>query len=133
MYYKSLERRKEYTRSIQATPKELGQKEKPFFYLDKSHSTKSNKDKEWVSKYTLPQFTKVYKKKSFRAWSVRSLSLNTLSFLSLHNVHIKQRGATLQAFFLSITHRSTMPSYQIPFDWGVQDPLHVKKGEKQAP
>ena len=46
MYYKSLERRKEYTRSIQATPKELGQKEKPFFYLDKSHSTKSNKDKE---------------------------------------------------------------------------------------
>ena len=31
MYYKSLERRKEYTRSIQATPKKLGQNRKTFF------------------------------------------------------------------------------------------------------
>ena len=96
MYYKSLERREEYTRSIQnaqgARPK------RKTFLLSRQKPIKSNKDKEWDSKYTLHQFTKVYKKESFRAWSVRSLSFNTLSFLSLHNVHIKQRGAALQAF-----------------------------------
>ena len=51
-------------------------------------------DKEWSSKYTLPQFTKVYKKESFKAWLDRSMSLNTFSFLSLHKIHIKQKQAT---------------------------------------
>ena len=39
------------------------ERQKPFTWLDKSHFIKSIMDKEWSSKYTLPQFTKVYKKK----------------------------------------------------------------------
>ena len=62
-------------------------------------------DKEWYSKYTLPQFTKVYKKESFKAWSDRSASLNTLSFLSFHKVHIKQRGAASKPFPFSYSQK----------------------------
>ena len=61
-------------------------------------------DKVWSSKYTLAQFTNVWKKKKncFKVGSDHSISLTTLSFLSFHKVHIKHRGATLHAFSLCL-------------------------------
>ena len=65
-----------------------------------SHFIKSIIDKVWSSINTLTQFTRVYKKECFKAWFDRSISLNALSFLSFHKVHIKHIGTTLQAFSL---------------------------------
>ena len=67
----------------------------PSLNQTKSHSIKTIMDKD-----TLPQFTEVYKKNCFKASLDHSMSLNTLSFLFLHKVHINQRGLALQAFSL---------------------------------
>ena len=71
---------------------------KPDPYLVANQSTKSIKEKVCSSIYTLAQFTKVYKKMDLIFWSFLSTSSKTLLFLSFQMVHIKQRGAALQAF-----------------------------------
>ena len=93
--------RKEYTRSI---PRYKGVKHqranKPHPYLVASQSTKSIKEKVCSFIYAIAQFTKVYKKMDLISWSFLSISLKALPFLSFQMVHIKQRGAALQAFSL---------------------------------
>ena len=80
-------------------------------YKQRPRSYAKRKTKERSSKYPLPQFTKVYKKECFKAWLDRLMSLNTLSFLSFHKVHIKQKGAALQAFsFLLLTKAPCQPT-----------------------
>ena len=65
-----------------------------------SQSTKSIKEKVCSFIYTLAQFTKVYKKMDLISWSFLSISSKALLFLSFQMVHIRQRGAALQAFSL---------------------------------
>ena len=97
---------KGYTRSI-ARNKEAKNKKinKSDPYLVASQSTKSIKERVCSSIYTLTQFTKVYKKMNLISWSFLSISSKALLFLSFQvlsfqMVHIRKRGAALQAFSL---------------------------------
>ena len=92
---------KGYTRGIPRYKEVKKQKDKQADpYLVASQSTKSIKERVCSSIYTLAQFTKMYTKMDLISWSFLSISSKALLFLSFQMVHIRQRGAALQAFSL---------------------------------
>ena len=124
---------KGYTRSIPRYKEAKNKKiNKPDPYLVASQSTKSIKERVCSSMYTIAQFTKAYKEMDLISWLFLSISSKALLFLSFQMVHIRQRGAALQAFSLFLPTKDPCHPRRFLFT-GVHHPLHPKKGEDQKP